>query len=1057
MLKEGVVFPYFWHLDDRNTEVTVIRVYAINKNNETVVLCINDFTPYVYLELPERNEAGSIKWDARNAQALSDKIAERCPKYRAIKTSFLFKKRLYYCQRTKDTKKEKMYPYLLLAFSSSEDRKKFGWFVSGKTYNVVGIGKVRCRVHEQDASPILQLVCHRKIPTAGWIKFRGKEVSNDEKLTLCSHEYDIKWKNLAFDGGDDIPQPLVCAMDIEVYSTNPNRMPQAHIPGDKVFQISCVLKRESYDERKFLLTLGNPDPRAVGKTVTILTYNTEADLLCGYAEFLQKHKPNIVTGYNILGFDIPYMIERAKQMMVIDVFKRLGFPKYLPAEERQIKWSSAAYKVQKFEFLDAEGILHVDLLPLVKRDYKFNNYKLKTVSEFFIGQTKDPLTPKGIFKCYELGMKGGTKGNKALGICGKYCVQDSALVIRLFEMLQTWVGLCEMAKVCNVPMFYLYTQGQQIKVYSQVYKKCMYENRVVEHEGYIPSANEYYTGAYVFDPKPGLYDIVVPFDFSSLYPTIIIAYNIDYSTLVTETSDIPESKCNIIEWEDFAGIDSKGERVAVGYDYESVKSKSKVVRVESIHRRYKFLKEPQGVLPSLLQNLLDARSNTKKEIKTCKKKLNAMTEEEKESDEGKSLAKLIVVLNKRQLSFKVSANSMYGAMGVRRGYLPFIPGAMCTTAYGRMNIQRAAERLQTVHGGELIYGDTDSNYITFPSFSNAQALWDHCLEVEEDVSSIFPPPMRMAFEEVIYWRFLILTKKRYMYLECGRDGKVSTKIGKKGVLLARRDNSPFIRQIYEDVVEMIFANESWDTVMYYLCRKFNDLCAGYFNVKDFIITKSIGEIPNYVVMQKNCLSGFDKKEGRKGEPIGWKKRAKQVEDKGVKCHECDYENIPDGDGIVKCSLILEKYVQQPVVDFTEGEMKILERNLKKGCPMCAVEEWRARKKGLPAQIQLAEKMRRRGQRVDAGSRLEYIVCNYGDIKSKLCEKLEHPDYFKDRRSIIKIEYLYYLKLLANSMDQLISVTYKVDKFTLNQYKKRLKLIEVCEELRDLFSPKIKFV
>jgi len=104
-----------------------------------------------------------------------------------------------------------------------------------------------------------------------------------------------------------------------------------------------------------------------------------------------------------------------------------------------------------------------------------------------------------------------------MGICGRYCVQDSALVIRLFNKLQTWIGLCEMAKTCNVPIFYLYTQGQQIKVYSQLYKYCMYNNYVVEKDGYIPKDDEHYVGATVFEPKAGVYDIVLPFDFASLY------------------------------------------------------------------------------------------------------------------------------------------------------------------------------------------------------------------------------------------------------------------------------------------------------------------------------------------------------------------------------------------------------------------------------------------------------------------------------------------------------------------------------------------------------------
>ena len=110
-----------------------------------------------------------------------------------------------------------------------------------------------------------------------------------------------------------------------------------------------------------------------------------------------------------------------------------------------------------------------------------------------------------------------------------------------------------MASVCNVSAFALYTQGQQIKVYSQLYRYCMYENIVVEKDGYSVSENERYVGAMVFPPIPGKYSMVVPFDFASLYPTTIIAYNIDYHTWVPPGSDIPDSMCHVMEWEDHLG------------------------------------------------------------------------------------------------------------------------------------------------------------------------------------------------------------------------------------------------------------------------------------------------------------------------------------------------------------------------------------------------------------------------------------------------------------------------------------------------------------------------
>ena len=81
----------------------------------------------------------------------------------------------------------------------------------------------------------------------------------------------------------------------------------------------------------------------------------------------------------------------------------------------------------------------------------------------------------------------------------------------------------------------------------------------------------------------------------------------------------------------------------------------------------------------------------------------------------------------------------------------------------------------------------------------------------------------------------------------------------------------------------------------------------------------------------------------------------------------------------------------------------------------------------------------------------------GGPKAKLYHKLEHPDYYKTRTTAIKIDYLYYLKLLGNSMDQLLEVTYKFEKFTINQYKFRLKKQDVLDQLKSLYEPKIQFL
>jgi DNA polymerase elongation subunit (family B) len=1343
------------------------------------MVTIPDFTPYVYLELPD-----TIKWNEYLVQKLKFYLTSLTGRNKIIDCILMRKKKLYYANKTmSDDGKliDKKMPYLFLSMVTKKDITYLSYKIERELKNMLhiqGLPVIKTKIHEMDASPILQLTTLRDIPTAGWINFKGTPITDEEeKDSSCDSEYIVTSKNLKKSQRDSIVNPIIMGVDIEVNSVNPNVFPKAHIQGNKIFQIACVLSKQGDPDcnyKKYLLSLGNPCQKKTGEDVTILSFKTETKMLEGYAEFIREHNPNIIVGYNIFSFDIPYMIDRAKLLQCIYNFDQQGCLKDKHGVERKIKWSSAAYKNQEFQYLDCAGRLFVDLLPLVQRDYKFDNYKLKTISTHFLGQTKDPLSVKGIFKCYRI------FSPDSLAICGKYCVQDSALVVKLFDVLQTWYGLCEMANTCNVPIFYLYTQGQQIKAYSQIYKKCTYDGYVVEKDGYICGENERYTGAYVFDPEPGLYDMVVSFDFSSLYPSTIIAYNIDYSTLVNDDS-IPDELCNTFEWTD-----------CFGCEHDTSKRKTKMSKdkiICGVHHKYRFLKEPKGIIPTLLQNLLDARKKTNKEISQLKEQM-------KETGD-KSLQSKIDVLDKRQLSYKISANSMYGCMGVRKGYLPFMPGAMCTTARGRESIQKAAKYLQNEYKAKLIYGDsvtgdtpilvkyedstidilrideigevwedydefkagesnridkqqtspsdsyaqyrrcntlqvwsgekwskiqrvirhrtqkkiyrvlthtgcvdvtedhslldenkekvkpgeltigsklyssfppitdipevifetehvegkvhkchtcgeyrlicefqdnettcakclvptqiteteylekvtdnmceelcfvwgmfmaegscgdyqcqsgrkrswainnqdlvllekcksilekceplftwkildtmksssvyklvpsgpvrfivskwrklfydregnkkvpyfilnatiewkkayfsgfyegdgdkhtlnrinqfkldqkgkittqglytllvscgykvgintkdskdnvytlhtcnkfrnvpnevkkikilgecktseyvydiettegrfhggigdiilknTDSTYISLPGFVNetqASECYNLCYQIEGDVKSLFPSPMKLAFEEKIYWRFFILTKKRYMALTCNTEGKVSSNMFKRGVLLARRDNSAFLRSLYSDVIKKVFYKEDKNNVLIHIVDKLKEMCSNSIDKKQFIITKSVGDVDDYKM---------------KPLPDDQKKREKRLKDLN-----------------------------------------------------CTEEEYRL--KSLPAQVQLAEKMRRRGKPVDSGTRLEYVVtCSEGD---KLFDKMEDAEYFLEHQEIIRLDYMYYLKLASNPLDQLLEVAYKITDFTLNFYKYLVKREKLLNDIRKLGKAYINII
>lgn len=768
-------FAYAWHQDEIEENITSLRIYGLDEKNKNICIRVDDFTPYVYLELPDDRS-----WTDSDAQKIGNKLDELLYQSKPLVKHLMWKRRLYYAKF--ENGNHKKFPYLFCSFSCIADIKTLQYKIS-RGLNIAGLGFIKLRMHEQTAWPALQFTSLQKIPTAGWSEFIGKRIKGETMKTSCDKEYIVKWKNIKPYEKIEVANPLIMGMDIEVNSSNPNAFPNAGKPEDKIFQIACVFSRHGTDYReKFLLSLFDPDQKATGNDITIRTFETEGDLLRGYTALIQEKQPNIIVGYNILGFDIPYMTERAKHTFCLAEFDVQGFIKGYHAKEETIVWSSSAYKDQEFQFLDAEGRLFIDLLPLVRRDFSLSNYKLTTISKHLLGSSKDPLSVKGIFKCYRMGKVGNeieatkkekASGRKAMGVVGKYCVQDTDLCVRLMDKLQTWVGLCEMAKTCCVPPFFLYTQGQQVKVYAQVYAYCTHTNYVVEKDGYITGKDEHYTGAVVFDPVPGVYEKVVPVDFASLYPTIMIAYNIDYSTLVTDES-IPNHMCHVMEWEDHQGcvhdpviiekmrlteIINAGKdelkrlrnkrnsttdkflKMEYANDIKKLtadlkphtearsKCKSTYKHAMCVKRKYRFLKDKhgKGVLPTILQNLLDARKHTRSQMKELGKILKGskpdleavkpLLSESIFNKIGKDISiqdkldiqLLIDVLNKRQLSYKISCNSMYGAMGVSKSrFLPFMPGAMATTAMGRKSNRMVADIIPKKYGGKLIYGDSVS-------------------------------------------------------------------------------------------------------------------------------------------------------------------------------------------------------------------------------------------------------------------------------------------------------------------------------------------------------------
>jgi len=586
-------FPYSWHIRENE-----IHVYGFDPENKVALVRITEFTPYVYVKLPNR-----IEWTTTMVHRLVQAFKRTS---KITKSSLMHKRPLYYANihYERDQLRYDLHPYLFLAFESEKERRQFV-FNTRKIQNILGIGEVNFEIYEHNATPVLQLTCIRDISTADWFSIKNA-VPATEKISRLQNEYTVHWKGLSkVDSSIElgIPNPLVLSYDIECSFHDPNKFSDGSHVNDVVFQISCVFAVQSKPKEtweSYLLTLGNPEDTLL-KGVKVLRFKKEFQLLMAFAELVIQKNPQILIGYNIFKFDIPFLYKRAIQQSIHDDFVRHGCTRE-KCKLETIKWSSSAYSNQEMNFIDLQGRMTIDLLTLIQRDFNLENYKLDTVAEKFLGSGKDPLNHFDIFMCYELGMKESQIGtSKSLGLVGKYCVKDSALVLELFEKFQYWYSLTEMAKICQVPHSHLFLYGQQLKVFSQVYKHCYSQGIVVESGRFKTAEDDFCTGAYVFTPEPGLYDNVVSFDFCLTGDTLVSLGNgcskrID--SLVSDTIVMGYKDKGLSHFSSINGLQVKGlkdtirlvfengQSIVCTPDHKVMNSQGEWVRADSLLNQY---------------------------------------------------------------------------------------------------------------------------------------------------------------------------------------------------------------------------------------------------------------------------------------------------------------------------------------------------------------------------------------------------------------------------------------------------------------------------------------
>ncbi len=489
------------------------------------------------------------------------------------------------------------------------------------------------------------------------------------------------------------------------------------LEGDKIIQIGTTIHKYGSDDivYKSLISLNECDDI---EGVEIISCKTEKDLLIKWKNEIIKINPDIIIGYNIWGFDMEYIWNRAIENNVEKKFSR-GFGKTVDRDIKLIdqKLSSSALGDNNLKMFDMDGIVTIDLLKVMQRDHKLDSYKLDNVASIFIGSKKDDLKPQEIFEKF--------KGNSAdRCVIAKYCIQDCILVNKLLHKLKIVENNSGMGNVCLVPLNYLFKRGQGIKIYSLIANECMKRGFTIPTKKYIINDIDIdgYEGAIVLEPKEGIYldEPIVVFDYGSLYPSSMISRNLSHDTYILDEKYMKIDDPNV-------------EFISVNYDlYEGLGDKKRKVGIKEC-KFAKYKDGKKGIIPDILTMLLDERKKTKSKIehstiiKTDGTEIIGIINDENEDEitvshkfkiKRTEIKEIKDTYNKfekdifdaLQMAYKLTANSLYGQIGAKTSPIYLKDIAACTTATGREMIMMAKEYVETNYNADVIYGDSVMPY-----------------------------------------------------------------------------------------------------------------------------------------------------------------------------------------------------------------------------------------------------------------------------------------------------------------------------------------------------------
>ncbi|CAI0414266.1 unnamed protein product [Linum tenue] len=772
-------------LGDSSGHAPIIRIFGVTAEGHSVCCKVHGFEPYFYISCPPGMGPDDIsqfhqtlEWRMRelNRDSKVSKIIKRI--------ELVHKKSIMYYQQQESN------PFLKIVLALPTMVPSCRGILD-KGIQIDGLGMKSFMTYESNVGFALRFMVDCGIVGGNWIEVpAGKYQKAVKNISYCQLEVDCLYSALvshAPEGEFSKMAPFrILSFDIECAGRKGHFPEPTHDPVIQVANL-VTLQGESQPFVRNVMTLKSCSP-IVGADV--MSFETEREVLLAWRDFILEVDPDIIIGYNICNFDLPYLIERAQSLGILE-FAVLGRIRNTRVTVKDTTFSSRQYGTRQSKEIALKGRVQFDLLQAIQRDHKLSSYSLNSVSAHFLSEQKEDVHHSIISDL----QNGNSETRRRLAV---YCLKDAYLPQRLLDKLMYIYNYVEMARVTGVPISFLLSRGQSIKVLSQLLRKSKEKGLVLPYVKLAGSdQGTTYEGATVLDAKKGFYEKpIATLDFASLYPSIMMAYNLCYCTLVT-----PE-------------------------DVKKLNLPPECVNKTPLGETFVKPSLQKGILPEILEELIAARKRAKADLKEAKDPFEK------------------AVLDGRQLALKISANSVYGFTGATIGQLPCLEISSSVTSYGRQMIEHTRKLVEdkfTMRGGyefnaEVIYGDTDSVMVQFgvPTVEETMRLGT---EAAEYITETFIKPIKLEFEKV-YFPYLLISKKKYAGLYWTTPAKYD-KMDTKGIETVRRDNCLMVKNLVTECLHKILMDRDVPGAVQYVKNIISDLLMNRLDLSLLVITKGL--------------------------------------------------------------------------------------------------------------------------------------------------------------------------------------------------------------------------